>query len=306
MKNDFKYIDLFEEMLLSEKLSSENTIRAYRKDIELFINYINKELKISVLEVSSNNIIKWLLYLNKTLHLSRNSHSRKISSIRVFFKFLISDGYIQNNPSEEIKSSRKQMKLPKVLTIEEVLNLIKAIYPLNNPRAYRMLAMVELMYSSGLRVEELVSLKMNSINYGNSTILIKGKGNKERIIPVGDIAIKAVKEYLNFRMHFCTIEKKSIWMFPSNTSSKGHITARRFSQLLTELSHNAGLIDLKISPHILRHSFATHLLSGGIDLRILQELLGHSDISTVQIYTHVVDNAKKKALKLHPLENNNL
>lgn len=304
MKNDFKYIDLFEEMLLSEKMSSQNTVRAYRKDIELFINYVHKELQTSILEITSNNIRRWLLYLNKTINLSRNSHSRKISSLRVFYKFLVADGYILNNPAEEIKSSKKYMTLPKVLSIEEVLKLIKAIYPLNNPRAYRMLALVELMYSSGLRVEELVSLRLNSINFNNATIFITGKGGKERIVPVGNIALKAVKEYLNYRNEYFCLNKKSIWMFPSNSSKKGHITARRFSQLLTELSREAGLNDLKISPHILRHSFATHLLSGGIDLRILQELLGHSDISTVQIYTHVVDNEKKKALRFHPLENN--
>ena len=127
MKNDFKYIDLFEEMLLSEKMSSQNTVRAYRKDIELFINYVHKELQTSILEITSNNIRRWLLYLNKNINLSRNSHSRKISSLRVFYKFLVADGYILNNPAEEIKSSKKYMTLPKVLSIEEVLKLIKAI-----------------------------------------------------------------------------------------------------------------------------------------------------------------------------------
>ena len=118
MKNDFKYIDLFEEMLLSEKMSSQNTVRAYRKDIELFINYVHKELQTSILEITSNNIRRWLLYLNKNINLSRNSHSRKISSLRVFYKFLVADGYILNNPAEEIKSSKKYMTLPKVLSID--------------------------------------------------------------------------------------------------------------------------------------------------------------------------------------------
>tara|TARA_B100000686_G_C16703967_1_gene925108 strand:- start:588 stop:1502 length:915 start_codon:yes stop_codon:yes gene_type:complete len=301
MKNDFKYIDLFEEMLLSEKFSSENTVKAYKKDIQLYIKFIHQKYKISILKVSSSNISNWLIYLTTNLNLSRNSHSRKVSSIKVFYRFLVTDGYINDNPTEEIKTSARSLSLPKVLSVEQILELLNAIYPLNSPRDFRLLALVELMYSSGLRVQELVSLKLNSINYDNSTIFIKGKGGKERIVPVGKAAIIAINQYLIHRSHF--IDKSSIWMFPSKSGKNGHLTTRRFSQLLEGLASKAGLTLLNISPHILRHSFATHMLSGGADLRILQELLGHADISTVQIYTHVVDNTKKKALKLHPLEN---
>ena len=159
------------------------------------------------------------------------------------------------------------------------------------------------MYSSGLRVQELVSLKLNSVNFDTYTILIKGKGEKERIVPVGNVAVKAIKEYLNYRSYFINLDNTSIWLFPSKSSKMGYLSTRRFSQLLKDLGSKAGLSYLQISPHILRHSFATHMLSGGVDLRTLQELLGHSDISTVQIYTHIVDDAKKKALRSHPLEN---
>ena len=221
----------------------------------------------------------------------------------MFYKFLVSDDYIKNNPAEDIKTSKKNLSLPTVLSVQQISELLKAIYPINTPQKYRLLALVELMYSSGLRVQELVSLKLTSINYENSTIFVKGKGDKERLIPVGKVAINAVQEYLNYRSSFIKRDIKSVWMFPSNTSQNGYITTRRFSQLLKDLANKAGLNYLHISPHILRHSFATHMLSGGVDLRILQELLGHADISTVQIYTHVVDNAKRKALKFHPLEN---
>ena len=303
MKKDLSFIDLFEEMLVSEKFSSENTRRAYKKDIEEYIKFINKTFKISILNVSTNHIRNWLIFLRNDKKISRNSHSRKVSSIKVFYKFLTTDGYLKNNPTEDIKTARKKLVLPKVLSVEQILEILKNIYPLNSPHQYRLLALVELMYSSGLRVQELVSLKLNSVNFDSYTILIKGKGEKERIVPVGNIAIKAVKEYLDYRSHFINIDNISIWLFPSKSSKTGHLSTRRFSQLLKGLGSKAGLGHLNISPHILRHSFATHMLTGGVDLRILQELLGHSDISTVQIYTHVVDDAKKKALKSHPLEN---
>ena len=306
MKKDLSFIDLFEEMLMSEKFSSENTRRAYKKDIEEYIKFINQKFKISILNVSTNHISNWLIFLRNDKKVSRNSHSRKVSSIKVFYKFLATDGYLKNNPSEDIKTSRKKLVLPKVLSVEQILEILKAIYPLSSPHEYRLLALVELMYSSGLRVQELVSLKLNSVNFDNYTMLIKGKGEKERIVPVGNIAIKAVKEYLNYRSNFINIDKPSIWLFPSKSSKIGHLSTRRFSQLLKDLGFKAGLSHLNISPHILRHSFATHMLSGGVDLRILQELLGHSDISTVQIYAHVVGDAKKKALRSHPLENQTL
>ena len=301
MQNDFNFITLFEEMLLSEKLSSINTRRAYKKDIELFIEFIHDRFKISILDVSTIHISKWLVSLQVN-NLSRSSHSRKMSSIKVFYKFLVSDSYIKINPAEDINSNRKQLILPKVLSEEEVLELLKSIYPLKTPHDYRLLALVELIYSSGLRVQELVSLQLKNINFNNLSLFVRGKGDKERIVPVGNNAIKAVNEYLNYRSFFIKNNKTSIWLFPSS-SIKGHLTARRFSQLLKILSVKAGLNYSTISPHILRHSFATHMLSGGVDLRILQEMLGHSDISTVQIYTHVVDDAKKRALKVHPLQN---
>ncbi len=302
MENDIKYIDLFEEMLLSEKLAAENTVRAYKKDIKLYISYIHAEHKISIFKVTPIHISNWLVHLKNYNKLSRNSHARKISSIKVFYNFLVSDNYLKNNPAEEIKAARKQLVLPKILSVDQILELLEVIYPVESPQEYRLIALIELMYSSGLRVHELVSLKLNSVNYDNHTLFIKGKGDKERIVPVGNVAIKAVQEYLKHRSSFINEGANSVWMFPSMISKSGHITSRRFSQLLKDLAVKAGLSFLNITPHVLRHSFATHMLSGGVDLRVLQELLGHSDISTVQIYTHIVDDAKKRALKHHPLD----
>ena len=159
------------------------------------------------------------------------------------------------------------------------------------------------MYSTGIRVEELMSISLNAINYENQSIFIKGKGGKERIVPFGINALKAIKKYIGIRELFIKNKNNSSFMFPS-IGKQGYLTARRFSQLLKEVSIKAELSHLSISPHILRHSFATHMLSGGADLRVLQEILGHADISTVQIYTHIVDDKKKIALSFHPLEKN--
>lgn len=301
MDNDNDILLLFDEMLLSEKQSSENTRRAYNSDIKLFIKYIHKNYNISILDVESIDISSWLASLSHN-SISRNSHLRKISAIKEFYKFLFSDRLIKFNPAKEIQSPKKLNNLPKVLTVYQIEEIIEKIKLSRKPHAVRLLALIELMYSSGLRVEELVSLSLNAINFENQSIFVKGKGGRERIVPFGNHALIAVKNYLKIRSNFLKNNSNTSFMFPS-AGKKGHLTTRRFSQLLKEISSKVGFSNLSISPHILRHTFATHMLAGGADLRVLQEILGHADISTVQIYTHIVDDAKKIALNLHPLEN---
>ncbi|MDB9761841.1 tyrosine recombinase [Alphaproteobacteria bacterium] len=302
MSTDSDILLLFDEMLLVEKQLSNNTRRAYKSDINSYIKFIHSKYNLSILDVDSRNLTGWLRFLSKK-SISRNSYLRKISSIKEFYRFLYSDELVKFNPAKEIESPKKIQSIPKVLTIKQIENIINILKPENSPKSIRLLTLIEIMYSTGIRVEELVSISLNAINYENKSIFIKGKGGKERIVPFGIHALKAIKNYINIRECFIKDKKKSSFMFPS-IGKQGYLTARRFSQLLKDVSIKANLSHLSISPHILRHSFATHMLSGGADLRVLQEILGHADISTVQIYTHIVDDRKKTALTFHPLEIN--
>tara|TARA_B100001059_G_scaffold229430_1_gene262019 strand:- start:69 stop:986 length:918 start_codon:yes stop_codon:yes gene_type:complete len=302
MSTDDDILLLFDEMLLVERQAAKNTRRAYKSDIHSYIKFINVKYSLSILNVESKNITSWYRSLSEK-SISRNSYLRKISSIKEFYRFLYSDGLIKNNPAKDIESPKKHQNIPKVLTIRQIEDIINALKSDNCLKSIRLLALIEIMYSTGIRVEELMSISLNAINYENQSIFIKGKGGKERVVPFGINALKAIKKYIGIRELFIKNKNNSSFMFPS-IGKQGYLTARRFSQLLKEVSIKAELSDLSISPHILRHSFATHMLSGGADLRVLQEILGHADISTVQIYTHIVDDKKKMALSFHPLEEN--
>ena len=302
MSTDDDILLLFDEMLLVERQAAKNTRRAYKSDIHSYIKFINVKYSLSILNVESKNITSWYRSLSEK-SISRNSYLRKVSSIKEFYRFLYSDGLIKNNPAKDIESPKKHQNIPKVLTIRQIEDIINTIKSDNCIKSIRLLALIEIMYSTGIRVEELMSISLNAINYENQSIFIKGKGGKERVVPFGINALKAIKKYIGIRELFIKNKKNSSFMFPS-IGKQGYLTARRFSQLLKEVSIKAELSHLSISPHILRHSFATHMLSGGADLRVLQEILGHADISTVQIYTHIVDDKKKIALSFHPLEKN--
>lgn len=301
MFNDLNFLLLFEEMLLAEKLSSSNTIRAYKSDIKSYILFINKEYNISVSKVQTKHISEWLISLSNNA-VNRNTYLRKLSSIKEFYKFLYIDGIINIDPSKDIESPKKINNIPKVLSIRQIEEIIENIDSGFSPSSIRLLALIELMYSTGMRVEELVSIPFNAVNFHNNSIFVIGKGGRERIVPFGIKAMNAVKKYVEVRPIFLKKRKNSNYMFPS-FGKKGYLTSRRFSQLLKDVVSKTSLSHLSVSPHILRHSFATHMLLGGADLRVLQEILGHADISTVQIYTHIVDDKKKIALNEHPLEN---
>lgn len=302
MSTDDDILLLFDEMLLVERQAAKNTRRAYKSDIHSYIKFINAKYSLSILNVENKNITSWYRSLSEK-SISRNSYLRKVSSIKEFYRFLYSDGLIKNNPAKDIESPKKHRHIPNVLTIRQIEDIINTVKSDNCIKSIRLLALIEIMYSTGIRVEELMSISLNAINYENQSIFIRGKGGKERIVPFGINALKAIKKYIGIRELFIKNKNNSSFMFPS-IGKQGYLTARRFSQLLKEVSIKAELSHLSISPHILRHSFATHMLSGGADLRVLQEILGHADISTVQIYTHIVDDKKKIALSFHPLEKN--
>ena len=229
------------------------------------------------------------------------SISRKISALNDFFKFLLSEKEIDANPMINIMSPKKGRRLPKFLTREEVDLMIEAAEHNPDARHKRTAAMLKLMYACGLRVSELVCLPLNCINFDRRQIIVKGKGSKERIVPVAEAALKEILAYLPVRESLLKGKEKP-FLFPSSSAAGGHITRDGFFKNLKNLAVLAGIPPEKISPHVLRHSFATHLLNRDVDLRSLQKMLGHEDISTTEIYTHILsDELLQKVRNKHPL-----
>ena len=278
-------IEAFLEYLLIDKKYSEHTISSYQNDLIKYENFMKKNNK-DLNKIKKDDIAKYLKYLSKE-KLSSNSISHNISSIKSFYKFLtITDGSY-NNPVLHVKSPKKPKKIPSALSegeIDKLLDIeIKDNYSIRNK------AMLELIYSSGLRVSELISLKIYNIDISSNFLKADGKGCKERLIPIGDIAMKYLNNYLKIRVSFLKKENNDFLFL--NNLGKG-MTRQGFFKIIKKLA-NEKKIKKDISPHTLRHSFASHLLNNGADLRVIQELLGHSDISSTQIYTHIENNVLK-------------
>ena len=283
-------INKFTDYLRFEKKYSENTISSYKRDLSKVDKYIKKDFK----TLSKNDIQAYIQYISKEENSS--SVSRNISTLKSFYKFLEINKYCKNNPVFTITNPKKRQKLPKVLSEEEVNKLLDI--NLNTDYDYRNKAMLELMYSSGLRVSELINLNVNDIDLMNSTVRIFGKGSKERIIPLNDYASEALKNYILY--HRATLFKhgENNYLFLNNHGNK--MTRQGFFKILKKIALENN-IKADFSPHTLRHSFATHLLKYGADLRSIQELLGHSDISTTQIYTHITsERLQKNYEEFHP------
>ncbi len=301
-------IDSFLEMMLAERGASQNTLTAYKTDLIDFLKfYTTIHTKKDIENATTEDIKEYISYLTGK-KLSATTSTRRISSLKQFFYFLYSEGERTDNPATNIEAPKKPIRLPKYLTIKEVDNLIETASLDKSPEGIRFSAMLEIIYAAGLRVSELVSLKLLSLQKTTTKdnkdiyyLIVNGKGNKERIAPLNNSAVDILNTYIGYRGVFLSGSKDAGWLFPSN-SKTGYLTRQRFNQLLDKLAIEAGMYDKKISPHILRHSFASHLLNNGADLRILQELLGHSDISTTQIYTHIADERLKQVVqKHHPL-----
>lgn len=283
-------IERFEEMILADKNLSPRTMESYKSDIKNFLNYTDHEINIK-----SNIIQNYIEFLNEK-GIKQTSIMRVLSALRQFFDFLQTEHIIKNNPTGNIKLKQKNKPLPKVLS-EKEMQLLLSYFDSN--KNLRLKAMLHILYGAGLRVSELVSLTADSIIQDEETkkyiILIRGKGNKERIVPINNIAIDVIKEYLISKSEKFKFSK---YLFPSK-SKTGYITRQGFAKLLKQVAIDVGIPRNKISPHVIRHAFATHLLSHGADLLSIQKLLGHKDISTTQIYTHVSNE------KIKDLVNNN-
>ncbi len=277
---------------LTEKALSLNTVKSYENDLKAFLKYLDTK-KINLDQCEKNHIMEYLIDL-KERDYSSASVARILSSLKQFFGFLIYDNHIEHDPVEGFKTPKIWLRLPKAITLEEVKKLLQVMT--ENKYFLRDISMLELMYACGLRVSELVQLKLHDINFEAGFIRVRGKGNKERIIPVAQRTLKRVKEYLvNLRPKLMK-KRASDFLFLNNRGQA--MTRQRFWQNLKVMAKIAGI---KVTPHMLRHSFATHLLEGGADLRSLQQMLGHSDISTTQIYTKItMDRLRKEYLKYHP------
>ena len=286
-------IDFFKKQYVNylrlEKSLSENTVSNYLFDLERFINYLYAEHSIdSVSSVTDKIIESYVYYLRnkkskKGEYFSIKSINRHISSLKTFFKYLLSEKNIESNPTDIIDAPKTSRKLPDVLTIQEI---DKMFMQTDNTDKYELRdrAIMETMYASGLRVSETVNLRINDIFFKEGILRVFGKGSKERIVPIGNSAIKFINQYLeNSRPYFAkSISEDFVFL---NFRGK-YLTRMSIWNIIQKYSKKAG-IKKSMHPHILRHSFATHLLEGGADIRIIQEMLGHSDISTTQIYTHI-------------------
>ena len=273
-----------------ERQLSPNTIDGYKRDLEDFYKYTSKSYK----SINKDDIIDYIGYLNKKV--GPKTINRHIVSIKNYFKFLERNNYISINPTTDITGLKTPKKMPRVLSIEEVDKLldieVKDAYTSRNK------AMLELMYSSGLRVSELLNLTLNNIDFDMNLVRIYGKGSKERIVPMSDIATNYLYEYINLYRN--TLVKNKVTDLLFLNSRGGKLSRQGFFKILKEIALVKG-IKREISPHVLRHSFATHLLNNGADLRSIQTMLGHENIETTQIYTHVSNNyVKENYEEAHP------
>lgn len=277
--------------LLIDKKYSDNTIFSYKNDLNLICNFLNKQS----INIDYEDIIKYLNYLDEE-GIKTSSVARKISTLNSFFKFLIIEKRIKNNPIERIELPKLEKKLPNILTIEEVDNLLDI--SIVDAFSARNKAMLELMYATGLRVSELVNLNLNDIDFESEIVRTIGKGNKERIIPIGDLAIEALNIYINEYRDSMLKKRLCDKVFLNNHGT--NLTRQGFFKILKQLAKEKK-INKNFSPHTLRHSFATHLLNNGADLRSIQEMLGHYNLATTQIYTHVANEKLQKDYEIyHP------
>lgn len=289
--------------LSSEKMKSKNTIEAYRSDILNYLYYLENHIAIkSINDVNTEHILDYLKYLKK-LGYSSTSSSRELSALKSFHKFLYLEHYTTSNPAITISAPKIDKKLPTVLSVDEVMRLL-SILNTDTPYNARNQAMIEVMYGTGLRVSELVNLKLNELHLTSKMISTTGKGSKERIVPINDYASKILREYIiNYRPLLLKKGKDQSYVFLNNLGEP--LSRQSFFLILKRLAKEAG-IEKEISPHTLRHSFATHLLERGTDLRYIQEMLGHEDISTTQIYTHLSKQKLKDVYShAHPRGDNN-
>ena len=303
--SDERLIALYLDMLAAERGAGKNTLGAYGRDLADFAGYL-KSAGRCVANATTDDLRGYLGELARR-GLRVATVARRLSAMRQLYRFLYAEGQRADDPAAVLEGPKRERALPKTLTLAEVDHLLHvatqtdpaAALPLQL-RAARLACLVELLYGTGLRVSELVALPASAARADARAIVVRGKGNKERLVPLNEAAKRAMANYLALLSEPAS-EVKSKWLFPSFGES-GHLTRQHLARELKTLAAAAGLRAAKVSPHVLRHAFASHLLHNGADLRVVQTLLGHADISTTQIYTHVLEERLKSLVRdLHPL-----
>ena len=307
------WLDAFLEMMSVERAAARNTLVAYGKDLVDAQGWLAGRGR-DLATASDADIEAYFTSLGAR-GLAPSTAGRRRAALRQFYRFVLGEGWRPDDPSRRVDAPRQGRPLPKVLSREDVVRLIEAAAARDGAQGLRLACMVELIYASGLRVSELLALTMSALAQDPAYLMVRGKGGKDRLAPLNDAARTAVKAYLAIRPAFLPTapakrgaatpdpasakRAESPWLFPSRG---GRLSTRRFAQMLDEAAAAAGIDPAKVSPHVLRHAFATHLLEGGADLRVVQTLLGHADISTTQIYTHVAEERLMQVVQTkHPL-----
>jgi len=296
------HVEAFLRMLKVERGASLNTTDSYRSDLISFEKFTVGRGVIS--SETSTELVRGFMASMGRSGIAPTTMSRRLSALRQYFSFLVSEGVRSDDPSESVDTPRRGRPLPKILAESDVETLLAAARMSRGPGGVRLIALVELLYATGLRVSELVGLPLGALARDRSVVTVRGKGGKERIVPLSYPAREAIEAWEEVRPKFFKTDSVSFWLFPSKSAKEGHLTRGMFARQLKELAISAGLSPSAVSPHILRHAFATHLLAHDADLRSVQQMLGHSDISTTQIYTHVLDERLKSLVQnFHPLAN---
>jgi integrase/recombinase XerD len=316
-QSDERLIALYLDMLAAERGAGKNTLAAYRRDLEDFSAHLEGTGR-SIAKANTDNLRAYLGELSRR-GMRVTTVARRLSAIRQLYRFLYAEGQRADDPAAVLQGPKRERTLPKTLTLGEVDHLLRvagksdaaAALPVQL-RAARLACLVEMLYATGLRVSELVALPISAARQDARVIVVRGKGNKERLVPLNDAAKRATANYLALLSQLeretatVTLSRKRAtegrgWLFPSFGES-GHLTRQHLARELKTLAAAAGLRAAQVSPHVLRHAFASHLLHNGADLRVVQTLLGHADISTTQIYTHVLEERLKSLVRdLHPL-----
>lgn len=294
----FDYLALFQEYLTVELGLAKNTQLAYMRDLRLLMKSLQLKADEELLQVSRQQLIAYLVHLKQEGRAS-STVARKLASIKAFYRFLTAERYIRRNPAEVLEAASRGLHLPKVLSVQEVERLLDEPN-LGTLDGYRDKTMLELLYATGMRVSELVNVPVKNVDMKMQYVIVMGKGSKERMLPLGRTALHYLEHYLSVVRPQLLHGKPDMASELFVTGWGGPMTRERFYEIIVAYGKSAG-ISKRVTPHMLRHSFATHLLNNGTDLRIVQELLGHADISTTQIYTHLdVERLREVYDKTHP------
>ena len=292
-------IAAFMETITAERGAAKNTIAAYTRDLEDCGEFLDS-CRRTFENAEIPDLRAYLAFLAQN-GMSVKTQARRLSALREFYKYLYTEKIRADNPTDALDSPRTGRSLPKYLSEEEINRLFDAVSNIKPEKAVRMKALLEILYASGLRVSELVSLPASTANVRENFLIVRGKGSKDRMVPLTDAAKQALRDWIPEREKTLPKGRESRWLFPSR-SKTGHLTREGFFEELKTLAVAAGIPAARVSPHVIRHSFASHLIAHDADLRTVQQMLGHANIATTQIYTHILDDRLKNTVeKNHPL-----